>query len=222
MSIRVLLAEDHHIIRQGIRSLLEKAPGLEVIGEATDGRETVTLARQLNPDVIVMDVSMPNMNGIEATRQICLEDPTIKVIALSVHSDDPFVSGMLMAGASGYLLKDCVLEELVQAIQTVAHDRLYLSSRITRNVVQDYRLMKSRELDTVFSTLTPREREVLQLIAEGLTSVQIGERLHIAASTVEVHRRNLMRKLDLHNVAELTRYAIHSGISPSTNAGAAG
>ncbi len=212
MSIRVLLAEDHHIIRQGIRSLLEKAPGLEVIGEATDGRETVTLARQLNPDVIVMDVSMPNMNGIEATRQICLEDPTIKVIALSVHSDDPFVSGMLMAGASGYLLKDCVLEELVQAIQTVAHDRLYLSSRITRNVVQDYRLMKSRELDTVFSTLTPREREVLQLIAEGKSIKEAGRTLFVSEKTVATHKQHIMEKLGVFTIPDLVKIAIREGL----------
>lgn len=212
MSITVLLADDHHIVRQGIRSLLEKAQDISVVGEAVDGRETVALAKQLNPDVVVMDISMPNMNGMEATRQICLEDPTIKVIALSVHSDDPFVSGMLMAGASGYLLKDCVLDELVEAIRTVAHDRLYLSSRITRNVVQEYRQMKSREWDSVFNSLTAREREVLQLIAEGKSTKEVGQVLFVSEKTVATHKQHIMEKLGKSRIADLVKIAIREGL----------
>ena len=212
MSIRVLLAEDHHIIRQGVRSLLEKEQGIKVIGEAVDGRETVTLARQLNPDVVVMDISMPNMNGIEATRQICLEDSTIKVIALSVHSDDPFVSGMLLAGASGYLLKDCVLDELVKAIHTVANDRLYLSAKITRNVVQEYRVMKSRESSSVFHILTAREREVLQLIAEGKSMKEAGQALFVSEKTVATHKQHIMEKLGVCTIPDLVKIAIREGL----------
>jgi two-component system, NarL family, response regulator NreC len=213
MSIKILLAEDHHIIRQGIRSLLEKEIGIEVIGEAVDGRETVSLARQLKPDVVVMDVSMPNLNGIEATRQICEEDQGIKVIALSVHSDDPFVSGMLTAGAMGYLLKDCLLEELVKAIEAVANGRLYLSARIAQNVVQEYKSMKTRETRSVFSTLTAREREVLQMIAEGKSMKEIGVALFVSEKTVATHRQHIMDKLGIHTVPDLVKTAIREGLT---------
>jgi len=212
MSIKVLLAEDHHIIRQGIRSLLEKEKGIEVIGEATDGRETVDLAKQLQPDVVVMDISMPNMNGIEATRKICQENPDIKVIALSVHSDDPFVSGMLTAGASGYLLKDCLLDELIKAIEMVTKGRLYLSARIAQKVVQEYKSLKSRENRSIFHTMTAREREVLQLIAEGKSMKEIGAILFVSEKTVATHKQHIMEKLGVHTVPDLVKIAIREGL----------
>ena len=212
MGIRVLLAEDHHIIRQGIRSLLEKEIGIKVIGEAEDGRETVRLAGELKPDVVVMDVSMPNLNGVEATRKICETDPEIKVIALSVHSDDQYVSGMLTAGASGYLLKDCVLLELVKAIESVANGQMYLSASIARSIVQEYKTMKSRETGSVFATLTTREREILQLIAESKSMKQIGAELFISEKTVATHRQHIMDKLGVATVPDLVKYAIREGL----------
>jgi DNA-binding NarL/FixJ family response regulator len=212
MGIRVLLAEDHHIIRQGIRSLLEKEIGIQVIGEAEDGRETVRLAGELKPDVVIMDVSMPNLNGVEATRKICETDPEIKVIALSVHSDDQYVSGMLTAGASGYLLKDCVLLELVKAIESVANGQMYLSASIAKGIVQEYKTMKSRETGSVFATLTTREREILQLIAESKSMKQIGAELFISQKTVATHRQHIMDKLGAATVPDLVKYAIREGL----------
>jgi len=212
MTIKVLLAEDHHIIRQGIRSLLEKEIGIKVIGEAEDGRETVRLAGELKPDVVIMDVSMPNLNGVEATRKICETDPEIKVIALSVHSDDQYVSGMLTAGASGYLLKDCVLLELVKAIESVANGQMYLSASIARGIVQEYKTMKNRETGSVFATLTTREREILQLIAESKSMKQIGAELFISEKTVATHRQHIMDKLGVATVPDLVKYAIREGL----------
>jgi two-component system response regulator NreC len=212
MSIKVLLADDHHIIRQGIRSLLDKEIGIKVIGEAGDGRETVRLTEELKPDVVVMDVSMPNLNGVEATQKICAMDPGIKVIALSVHSDDQYVFGMLTAGASGYLLKDCVLEELVKAIESVANGRIYLSAPIAKSVVQEYKSLKSRETHSVFTTLTTREREILQLIAESKSMKQIAAELFISEKTVATHRQHIMEKLGVSTVPDLVKYAIREGL----------
>jgi two-component system, NarL family, response regulator NreC len=212
MSIRVLLAEDHHIIRQGIRSLLEKEIGIKVIGEAQDGRETVHLVEELKPDVVVMDISMPNLNGIEATRKICETDPEIKVIALSVHSDDQYVSGMLTAGASGYLLKDCVLQELVKAIESVANGHMYLSAPIAKSVIQEYKSLKSKETHSAFSTLTAREREILQLVAESKSMKQIATELFISEKTVATHRQHIMDKLGVDTVPDLVKYAIREGL----------
>ncbi len=212
MAIKVLLAEDHHIIRQGIRSLLEKTFGIEVVGEATDGRETVRLVSELKPDVVVMDVSMPNLNGIEATRKICEEDPDVKIIALSVHSDDQFVSGMLTAGALGYMLKDCVLEELVKAIQTVANGEMYLSAQIARHVVHEYKSLKSKKVGSVLETLTSREREVLQLVAESKSMKEIAAALFVSEKTIATHRQHIMDKLGIHTVPDLVKFAIREGI----------
>jgi two-component system, NarL family, response regulator NreC len=212
MGIRVLLAEDHHIIRQGIRSLLEKEIGIEVVGEAEDGRETVRLAGELKPDVVVMDVSMPNLNGVEATRKVCEANPEVKVIALSVHSDDQYVSGMLTAGASGYLLKDCVLQELVKAIESVANGRMYLSAFIAKGIVQEYKSLKSRETRSVFATLTTREREILQLIAESKSMKQIAAELFISEKTVATHRQHIMDKLGVTAVPDLVKIAIREGL----------
>jgi two-component system, NarL family, response regulator NreC len=212
MTIRVLLAEDHHIIRQGIRSLLEKEIGIQVVGEAEDGRETVRMAGELKPDVVLMDVSMPNLNGVEAARKINEIDQDIKVIALSVHSDDQYVSGMLTAGASGYLLKDCVLEELVKAIESVANGHMYLSASIAKGIVQEYKSLKSRETRSVFATLTSREREILQLIAESKSMKQIAAELFISEKTVATHRQHIMDKLGVGSVPDLVKYAIREGM----------
>ena len=213
MSIRVLIADDHKITRQGLRSLLEKESDIEVIAEAQNGRNAVELAKKLYPDVIIMDVSMPDLNGVEASKQIIQDSDNVKIIALSMHSDSLFVSEMLKSGASGYLLKDCAFEELEQAIRTVIDGKAYLSPSISGVVVEDYlhRLSKT-ELGKV-EVLTDREREVLQLLAEGKSTKQIALKLHISAKTVETHRRQIMNKLDIHTVAGLTKYAIRKGLT---------
>jgi DNA-binding NarL/FixJ family response regulator len=205
------LADDHKITRQGLRSLLEQQPDMEVVGEAEEGRTAVRLAKELSPDVIIMDVSMPDLNGIEATRQIVNRSPTTKVVALSMHSDTLFVSEMLKSGASGYMLKDCAFEELERAIRTVVAGRTYLSPSISGVVVDDYlhRLMKGDSGGE--DVLTHREKEVLQLVAEGKSTKRIALDLHVSIKTVETHRRQIMEKLDLHSVAELTKYAIRKG-----------
>jgi two-component system response regulator NreC len=209
MSIRVLLADDHKIVRQGLRSLLEKQHGMEVIAEAEDGRTAVQLARKLSPDVVVMDIAMPDLNGIGATRQIIAEAPGVKVVALSMHSDKRFVTRMLRAGASGYLLKDCAFEELARAISAVVANQIYLSLGIAGVVVEDY----VRHVPETGPSLTPRECEVLQLLAEGSSTKEIAARLHVSVKTVETHRRHIMEKLDIHTIAELTKYAIREGLT---------
>jgi len=213
MSTRILLADDHKIIRQGLRLLLDKQPDLEVVAEAEDGRTAVRLVREMLPDVVIMDVTMPDLNGVEATRQIVGEFPSVKVIALSMHSDSLFVIEMLRSGASGYLLKDCAFEELARAIHTVVAGDTYLSPGISGVVVDDYlhRLSKVDFSDS--ELLTSREREVLQLLAEGKSTKQIALKLHISVKTVETHRRQMMNKLDIHTVAELTKYAIRKGLT---------
>jgi DNA-binding NarL/FixJ family response regulator len=213
MSIKILIADDHRIMRSGLRSLLDKEPDMEVVAEAENGRMTVQLARKLSPHVVIMDITMPDLNGIEATRQIVSETPDIKVVALSMHSDDQFVVEMLDAGASGYLLKDCALTELCLAIRAVVANQNYLSPGIASIVVKDYLRELSKAEAPVSSLLTPREREVLQLVAEGNTSKKIAARLHVSMKTVEAHRRQIMDKLNIHSVAELTKYAIRKGIT---------
>lgn len=212
MSIRILLADDHKIVREGIRALLEKQPNMEVVAEAEDGRTAVRLARDLSPDVVVMDIGMPALNGIEATRQIVSELPGVKVVALSMHSNRRFVARMLKAGASGYLLKDCAFEELIRAVRAVAAGQLYLSPEITGVVVENY-VRHLQEIDLAPSDLTPREREVLQLLAEGKSIKQIASTLHVSVKTVGTHRQHLMQKLDIHSTAELTKYAIRAGLT---------
>jgi len=213
MSIRILLADDHKIVREGLRALLEKQPGMEVIAEAEDGRTTVRLARELSPDVVIMDVAMPDLNGIGATDQIIAEAPDVKVVALSMHSDRRFVMEMFKAGASGYLLKDCAFEELARAVRAVAAGQTYLSPGIAGVVIKDY-VRRLSETNSAFSILTSREHEVLQLLAEGKSTKQIASRLHVSVKTVETHRRHIMEKLDIHSVAELTKYAIREGLTP--------
>jgi DNA-binding NarL/FixJ family response regulator len=213
MTIKVLIADDHQIMREGLRSMLEKEPGITVVGEAEEGRTTLRLARELTPDVIIMDVAMPDLNGIEATRQIAAEFPTIKVIALSMHDDRRFVLSMIKAGARGYLLKDSAFKDLAKAIRVVVANKTYLSSEIADIVVKDYLATSTSEESSAFHLLSPREREVLQLIAEGKTTHQIAEHLHISIKTVETHRAQLMAKLKVKGVAELTKYAIREGLT---------
>jgi len=211
VAIKIILADDHKIVRQGLRTMLESEADIEVIGEADDGRMAVRLARELSPQVIIMDVGMPDLNGIEATRQVLAESPGVKVIGLSMHCDRRFVMNMLKAGASGYLLKDSAFEELATAIRMVLGGKVYLSTEIANIVVKDY--LQGGGDESVFSVLTPREREVLQLMAEGKSSRQIADHLIISIKTVETHRMQIMHKLQIFSVAELTKYAIREGLS---------
>jgi DNA-binding NarL/FixJ family response regulator len=213
MSIKVLIADDHQIMREGLRSLLEKETDIQVLGEAEDGRMIQRMARELLPDVIIMDVAMPDLNGIEATRQIVAELPGIKIIALSMHDDRRFVLNMLKAGAAGYMLKDCAFKDLAKAIRVVMSHKTYLSHEVADIVVKDYLSTTQPAESSAFNLLSPREREVLQLIAEGKTSALIGESLHISIKTVETHRQQIMVKLKIRSVAELTKYAIREGLT---------
>jgi len=212
VTVKIILTDDHKIVREGLRTLLENEPGMEVVGEAESGRIAVQLARKLKPDVVIMDVSMPDLNGIEATAQILHEHADIKIIALSMYSDKRFVSGILKAGASGYLLKDCAFEELVTAIRAAVAGQTFLSPGITGQVIHDY-IRRLSESDDSSSLLTSREREVLQMLAEGKTTKQMAEQLNLSVKTVETHRRQIMDKLDLRSVAELTKYAIREGLT---------
>ena len=213
MSIKILIADDHKIIREGLRALIERKPGMEVIGEVENGRKAVQLAQELLIDIIVMDIAMPDLNGIEATRQIVARAPGIKVIALSMHSDKRFVVEILKAGASGFLLKDCAFEELIYAINAVRANRTYLSPKIADMMIKDYvRLLPMEEL-SVFSVLTPRQRQVLQLLSEGKGTSQIAHDLQVSVKTVETYRQQIMDKLNIHNIAELTKYAIREGLT---------
>ncbi|MDD5711903.1 MAG: response regulator transcription factor [Smithellaceae bacterium] len=212
MNVRILLADDHKIVRDGLRTLIEKEVGMEVVGEAENGRRTVKLAEKLLPNVVIMDVTMPDMNGIEATRKIVTTIPGTRVIALTMHSDRRFVLGMLEAGASGYLLKDCAFAELATAIRQVAAGNTYLSPRIADMVVKGYLNKESRSSQTVRSLLTGRECEILQLLAEGLAAKEIAGHLYLSIKTVETHRRNIMQKLSMRSVAELTKYAVREGL----------
>lgn len=211
--MKILLADDHQIIREGLAALLHKEPDMQVVAQADTGRTAVQLARKHAPDVVVMDVSMPDLNGIEAAKQIRAEMPAVKIIALSMHSDRRFVAQMLKAGASGYLLKDSAFEELTQAIRAILNRRVYLSPKITGIVVDDYVQHLSVSDITNPPALTTREREVVQLMAEGRSTKQIADRLNISVKTVETHRRQLMEKLKLHSVAELTKFAVREGLT---------
>jgi len=213
MSIKILIVDDHKITRQGLCSLLENEDDIKVVGQAEDGRAAIELAREFLPHIIIMDVSMPGLNGMQATRQIIKEFEDIKVIALSMHSDTLFVCEMLKSGASGYLLKDCAFEELVNSIRTVIAGKVYLSPSISGVVVDDYLHTLSKKEPLASDVLTDREQEVLQLMAEGESTKQIALKLHISIKTVETHRRQIMNKLGIHSVAELTKYAIRKGLT---------
>jgi len=232
---KVLLADDHRIVRQGLRSLLDSQEDIEVIGEASDGHSTIELAAELNPDVVVMDVSMPGLNGIEATRQLTNHRkgaaPTAhspRVVAMSMHSDRRIASEMLNAGAKAYLLKDSAFEEVAAAIRTVIADKVFISAKVAEALgpalvekakgnghgqAQEYAADDLNDIDSAFRNLTPREREVLQLLSEGKATKEVARALDVSVKTVETHRRQLMEKLHLYSVAELTKYAVREGIT---------
>jgi DNA-binding NarL/FixJ family response regulator len=210
--IRILLADDHTILRNGIRAILEDEPGMLVIGEADDGRKAVSLACQLKPDIVVMDIAMPLLNGLEATRQIKHSCPEVKVVILTMHDNEEYIIQMLEAGAMGYILKDAAARELISALRTVHKGEAVLSPAITRIVIEDYLRWGGIRPSENNEELSPREREILQLIAEGYTSKQIAEMLVISIKTVQAHRNSLMQKLNLHNRGELIKYAIQKKI----------
>ena len=212
MSIRIILADDHAIVRHGLERSFQQETDIEVIGQAKDGLSTVELVRELSPDVVVMDITMPDLNGIEATRQILKVFPHVKIVALSMHSSNKYVREMFKAGASAYLLKDCPFEELVEAVRTVVGGKTYVSPSIGGMVVNAY-ISKSDGEGSAFSVLSEREREVVQLLAEGKTTKQVGLTLHISPKTVEVHRLRIMNKLNIDNIAQLTKYAIQEGLT---------
>ena len=213
MSIKIILADDHQLFREGLRALLEEESDMEVLAEAENGRTAVELTSQVHPDVVVMDISMPDLNGMEAARQIAQREPKTKVVALSMHSDKRFVEGMLKAGASGYLLKDSTHEELVQAIRVAVAGQTYLSPAVVGRVVDSYTHRGRSAGDVGIETLTAREREVLQLITEGHSTKQAAAQLHISVKTAETHRQQVMNKLNIHSLAELTKFAIRQGIT---------
>ena len=215
MSIRVLVVDDHKIMREGLRSLLEKQPDIEVVAEAESAREALKLVQELTPDIVIIDVVMPSLNGIEATRRILAKVPTVKVIALSMYADKRFVMEMLRAGASGYLLKDCAFEELDEAIRTVTQDRTYITPRIVDIIVKDYFSQVEKPSSSAVSALTSRQYEVLQLLAEGKTTREIAHQMSLSVKTIESHRQQIINKLNIHSIAGLTKYAIREGlISP--------
>jgi two-component system response regulator NreC len=217
VTIKIFVADDHRILREGLRSMIEKMSEVQVVGEAGNGREAVRLVTERKPDVVIMDVNMPDLNGIEATRLLLKELPAVKVIGLSMYSDKRFVAGMLRAGASGYLLKAGAFEELATAIQTVMAGDIYLSPRVTGVVIEDYVGRLTQEKSAPTKTLSLREREVLQLLAEGKSSKDIASHLHVSEKTVHTHRQHIMEKLNLHSIAELTKYAIREGITTVEN-----
>ena len=213
MTARILLADDDRITRQGLRSLIEKENDIEVVDEADDGRKAIDLVRKLVPDVVIIDITMPNLNGIDATRHIVREFPQVKVIALSIHSNRAFVVDMLKAGASAYVLKECTFDELVEAIRTVIDGGVYLSPKVAGVLVNDYVRRLTKITESPLETLTEREREVLQLIGEGKNTKQIALQLHVSTKTVEANRRKIMEKLDAHSIAELVKIAILGGLA---------
>jgi DNA-binding NarL/FixJ family response regulator len=214
MSIKVLIADDHAIVRHGLCRSIQQQEDMEVVGQARDGHAAVEMVRELAPNVVLMDVSMPTLNGIEATRAILRDSPNTRVIALSMHSAKQFVREMFRAGATGYLLKDCEFDELVQTIRLIADGQTYISPSISRIVVENYTHNVTDDKESAFAILTQREREVLQLMAEGHSTKQIAMRLFISPKTVEAHRLRIMNKLDIDNVALLTKYAIQEGLTP--------
>ncbi|MGA2097813.1 MAG: response regulator transcription factor [Candidatus Acidiferrum sp.] len=211
--IRILLADDHQLMRKGLRLMLEQQPDLAVAGEAGDGREAVALAKSLKPDVVVMDIGMPNLNGIEAAQQITQSHPEIAVVMLSMHSDESYVLRVLKAGAKGYLLKDSAEADLIKAVHAVAGGKSFFSPAISKILLDDYvRKLKRSGSEDAYDLLTPREREILQLIAEGKSNKDVANLLNLSVYTVETHRSNIMEKLHLRGVPELILYAVRKGI----------
>ena len=213
MSLRILLADDHTLVRQGLRKVLEERPEWDVVAEAGDGREAVRLAEQLKPDVCVLDVAMPLLNGVEATRQIARRVPTTRILVLSMYSDEAYVAQILQAGAAGYILKDSADVDLIQAVSEVARGKSFFSPPIARVMLDDYvRQLAEKGISDRFDSLSDREREVFQLIAEGKVNKEIATILSISPSTVETHRARIMEKLDLHSAAEIVLYAVRRGV----------
>ncbi|MFH1479984.1 MAG: response regulator transcription factor [Pseudomonadota bacterium] len=213
MAIKILLVDDHRITREGISSMLNKQPEMEVVGGAENGREALKLARKHSPDIVIMDITMPDLNGIDATHMMLKEFRDIKVIGFSMYSDKRFVRGMLNAGASGYILKDYGFDELVRAIHSVAKGHTYLSPEVASLIVEDLRDKNSNEGASGISILTLREREILQLISEGMSTREIASHLNVSVKTVETHMRRIMEKLGVSSTAELTKYAIKEGLT---------
>ncbi|HOE11826.1 MAG TPA: response regulator transcription factor [bacterium] len=214
MVTKVILADDHRILREGLRALLEKDPDIKVIAEADNGRRAVELVETLHPHVVIMDIGMADMNGIEATRRISELSREVKVIGLSIHSDKRFVFEMLRAGAAGFLLKECAFEELHLAIEAVLNNQVYLSPKVTGPVVEDFLRNYGKEETHSPAVLTRREKEVLQLLAEGKTSKEAAKSLRVSPSTIDTHRSNIMKKLGMNTVADLIKYAVREGLTP--------
>jgi DNA-binding NarL/FixJ family response regulator len=213
MPIRILLADDHAVVRDGLRALIEKQPDMAVVAEAADGRECLLLAEEQSPDIVMMDIAMPNMNGMEATRRILATNPHCAVVILSMHQDESYVLGSLKAGAKGYLLKDSPRTEVVEAIRAVSQGRPFLTRKIARILQEDYiTRMQRRGVEDSYDLLTDREREILQLVAEGRTNKEVATDLNISLTTVETHRTHILQKLGLHSVPELILYAVRKGI----------
>jgi RNA polymerase sigma factor (sigma-70 family) len=211
--IRILLADDHTVVREGLRALVEKQPDMTVVGEAADGHDVLRVAEEQSPDVIIMDIAMPNMNGIEATRRILASNSHTAVVILSMHQDESYVLRSLKAGAKGYLLKDSVRGDVIDAIRAVAQGRSFLTRKVSRVLQEDYvREMERRGLEDSYDLLTDREREILQLVAEGRTNKEVALMLNISLTTVETHRTHILQKLNLHSVPELILYAVRKGI----------
>lgn len=211
--VRILLADDHEIVRKGLRLLLERHEGMEIVGEAADGRETVRLAEELAPNIVIMDVGMPQLNGIDATEQIVRKNSGVDIIILSVHADEAYIIRALSVGAKGYLLKDSAEEDLVRAVRSVSQGRPFFSPRIMQTLLEEYiHQLKQKGLQDSYDLLTEREKEVLQLISEGKSNKEVAQILKLSAHTVETHRTNLMQKLGLHNTAEIVLYAVRKKI----------
>ncbi len=213
MGIRIVLADDHTILRDGLSQAFQEEKDMEIIGQVGDGRAAVEKARELRPNVVVMDINMPNLNGIEATRAIQREAPGVRVIALSMHAAKPCIKEIFRAGASGYVHKNCGFDELAHAVRTVAEGKTYVSPSISNIVVEELGRTEEKDEATAFSLLTPREREILQLLAEGGTVKHIAQRLHVSHKTVEAHRLRILNKLNVDTVAQLTKYAIQEGLT---------
>jgi two-component system response regulator NreC len=212
-AIRILLADDHTVMRNGLRLLLERQRNLTVVAEASDGRESVRLAEELSPDVVVMDIAMPNLNGIEASRQIIASNPDIAIVILSMHSDESYVIRALKAGARAYLLKDSAEGDLIAAIHAITDGKSFFSPAISRILVEDYmRQLEQKHVEDTYELLTAREREILQLLAEGKANKEVAAMLNLSIYTVETHRTHILQKLNLHNVPELILYAVRKGI----------
>jgi two-component system response regulator NreC len=212
-AVRILLADDHIVMRNGLRLLLERQPHLKVVGEAADGRQAVALSESANPDVVIMDIGMPNLNGIEAARQIVNHNPRTAIAILSMHSDESYVIRALKAGARAYLLKDSAEADLLAAVRALTEGKSFFSPAISKILVEDYmRQLESRGAEDTYELLTNREREILQLLAEGRTNKEVANMLNLSLYTVETHRTHILQKLNLHSVPELILYAVRKGI----------